>query len=136
MKFKQFVVAGSLLLAAQGAAAEAALDTAKPLVCGATHVVECAVTGECARGTPEAFNLPVLLRIDIPNGVAESARAGGEKRKSTIANVTEAEGVTLLQGVDGAHAWSGRIDESTGGMTVVLAADGLGFVVFGTCASL
>jgi len=136
MKCKQLVVAGSLLLAAQGATAEAALDTSKPLVCGATHVVECAAMGECARGAPEAFNLPVLLRIDIPNGVAESARAGGEKRKSAIASVTDADGVTVLQGVDGAHAWSGRIDRSTGGMTVVLAGDGLGYLVFGTCASL
>jgi hypothetical protein len=129
-------VAGSLVLAAQGTAAEAALDTSKPLVCGATHVLECSAMDECARGTPEAFNLPVLLRIDIPNKVAESARAGGEKRKSTIASVTEAEGLTVLQGVDGAHGWSSRIDRSTGRMTVVLAADGLGFVVFGTCASL
>jgi len=136
MKCKQLVVAGSLVLAARGVAAEAALDTSKPLVCGATHVVECAAMGECTRGTPEAFNLPVLLRIDIANKVAESARAGGEKRLSAIATVTEAEGVTVLQGVDGAHAWSSRIDRSTGGMTVVLAADGLGFVVFGTCASL
>jgi hypothetical protein len=136
MKCKQLLVAGSLLLAAHGAAAEAALDTSKPLVCGATHVVECTALGECARGAPEAFNLPVLLRIDIPNKVVGSARAGGEKRKSAIASVTEADGVTALQGVDGAHAWSSRIDRSTGGMTVVLAGDGLGYLVFGTCASL
>ena len=136
MKCKQLVVAGSLVLAAWGVAAEAALDTSKPLVCAATQVVECAAMGECARATAEAFNLPVLLRIDIPSKVAESARAGGEKRSSAIASVAEAEGVTLLQGVDGAHAWSSRIDRSTGGMTVVLAADGLGFVVFGTCANL
>ena len=136
MNYKQLSVAGSLVLAAQGALAEAALDTSKPLVCGATHVVECAAMGECTRGTPEAFNLPVLFRIDTPNKVAESARAGGEKRMSAIASVTETEGVTLLQGVDGAHAWSSRIDRSSGGMTVVLAAEGLGYVVFGTCASL
>jgi hypothetical protein len=136
MKCKQLVVAGSLLLAAQGVAAEAALDTSKPLVCAATQVVECAAMGECARATPEAFNLPVLLRIDIPNKVAESARAGGEKRVSAIASVTEAEGVTVLQGVDGADAWSARIDRSTGAMTVVSAAEGLGYLVFGTCASL
>jgi hypothetical protein len=98
--------------------------------------VECAATGECARATPETFNLPVLFWIDTANKVVESARAGGNKRVSMIGGVTEAEGVTVLQGVDGADGWSSTINRSTGQMTVTSAADGLGYVVFGTCASL
>ena len=136
MKCKEILVAGGLLLAAQGVAAEAALDTSKPLVCAATQVVECAIAGDCTRSTPESFNLPVLFWIDIANKVVESARAGGNKRVSMISGVTEAEGVTVLQGADGADGWSSTINRASGRMTVVSAADGIGYVVFGTCASL
>lgn len=135
MKCK-IVLAGSLMLVANGVSAQPALDMSNPLVCAATQVVECGPGSECTRATPEKFNLPVLFKVDIANKVAESARAGGEKRASAITSVTEAGGVTVLQGVDGADAWSTRIDSSTGQMTVVSAADGLGYVVFGTCASL
>jgi len=136
MKCKQLVMAGSLVLAAQGVAADTALDNSKPLVCAATQVVECTPTGECDRGTPETFNLPVLFQIDIASKVVESARAGGNKRVSVISEVTEAGDVTVLQGVDEADGWSSTVNRSTGQMTVVSAADGLGYVVFGTCANL
>jgi hypothetical protein len=136
MKCKQLVMAGSLVLAAQGVAADTALDTSKLLVCAATQVAECTATGECDRATPETFNLPVLFQIDIASKVVESARAGGNKRVSVISGVTEAGHVTVLQGVDEADGWSSTVNRSTGQMTVVSAADGLGYVVFGTCANL
>jgi len=136
MKWKQLGFAGSLVLAAQGVAAEASLDTSKPLVCAATQVVECATTGECARAMPEAFNLPVLFRIDIANKVAESAWAGGEKRVSAISGVTGVEGVSVLQGRDGTAGWSATIDRSSGRMTVVSTRPGIAYTVFGTCATL
>lgn len=136
MKCKKVVMSGSLLLAATGVSAQAALDTSKPLVCAATQVVECATAGDCARATPQTFNLPVLFWIDATNKVVESARASGDKRVSMISAVSEAEGVTVLQGVDGAVGWSATVNRSSGQMTVVSAADGIGYVVFGTCAEL
>ena len=136
MKCSKIIVAGGLLLAAQGGAAEAALDMSKPLVCAATRVGECISEGECAWATPETFNLPVLLRIDIANKVAESARAGGEKRVSAITSATDSDGVSVLQGVDATAAWSTTIVHASGQMTVVSARPGLSYTVFGTCATL
>jgi hypothetical protein len=136
MQCKQFISLGGLMLTAQAALADPILDTSKPLICAATQVVNCAAAGDCTRSTPNAFNLPVLFKVDIANKVAESARAGGEKRVSAIARSTEVAGVTVLQGVDDADAWTTRIDGSTGEMTVTVTADGHGFLVFGTCASL
>ena len=136
MKYTRILMAGSLLLAATGVSAQAVQDTSKPLVCAATQVVECATAGDCTRATPQTFNLPVLFWIDTTNKLVESAQAGGNRRASIISSVTEAEGVTVLQGVDGADGWSGTINQATGQMTVVSAADGIGYMVFGTCASL
>jgi hypothetical protein len=136
MRSKQFLAIGGLVLTAQAAPAETMLDTSKPLICAAIQVVQCGTAGECARAAPDAFNLPVLFKVDIANKVAESARAGGEKRVSAITSSTEVAGVTVLQGVDDSDAWSTRIDVSTGEMTVSVTADGHGYFVFGTCASL
>ena len=136
MKCNKVVMAGSLLCVATGVSAQAALDTSKPMVCAATQVVECGTAGDCARAEPQVFNLPVLFWIDTTNKVVESARAGGNKRVSMISGVTEAEGVTVLQGVDGTDGWSATVNRSSGQMTVVSAADGIGYVVFGTCAEL
>jgi len=136
MKLNKVLMAGSLLLAATGVSAQAVLDMSKPLVCAATQVMECAAVANCARAMPQTFNLPVLFWVDITNKVIESARAGGNRRVSLISGVIEAEGVTVLQGVDGADGWSATVNRSSGQMTVVSAADGLGYVVFGTCAEL
>lgn len=136
MNWKQLVASISLMLAAQGVAAEAADGATKSLICAATQVVGCAATGECVRATPETFNLPVLLKVDIANKVAESARAGGEKRVSAISAVTDVEGVSVLHGNDGTAGWSATIDQSSGQMTVVSARPGIAYTVFGNCATL
>ncbi len=135
IKIMQLLSTSGVLLVAHGVSAQPALDVSKPLICAATQVVECAVTVDCARGTPEAFNLPVLFGIDLANKVAKSARAGGEKRVSAIALVTEADGVSVLHGMDGTTGWSATIDQSSGQMTVVSARPGVSHTVFGTCAT-
>jgi hypothetical protein len=136
MRCKQFIVIGGLLLTAQAAPAEPLLDASKPLICAAAEVVNCSAAGDCTRSTPDAFNLPVLFKIDIPNKVAESARVGGEKRVSVIASSTQVAAVTVLQGVDDADAWTTRIDGSTGQMMVAVTSEGHGFLVFGTCINM
>jgi len=136
MQRKQFIALGGLILTAHAALADPILDTSMPLICAATEVVNCSAAGECARSTPDAFNLPVLFKIDIANKVAESARVGGEKRVSTIASSTKVAAVTVLQGVDDADAWTTRIDGATGQMMVAVTSEGHGFLVFGTCINL
>ncbi|MGD9409397.1 MAG: hypothetical protein PVF12_05395 [Thiohalocapsa sp.] len=136
MRCKQFIVIGGLMLTAQTAPANPALDTSNPLICAATQVVNCTAAGDCTRSTPDTFNLPVLFKVNIANKVVESARVGGEKRISAIAESTEVAGVTVLQRVDDADAWTTRIDVSSGEMTVAVTTEGHAFPVFGTCASL
>ena len=136
MKSKQILLAGGVLLAAQAASAEPTLDMSDTLVCAVTEVVGCALAGDCERATPATFNLPVLIRVDIPNMVAESVRAGDEKRASAITAVTDAQGVSVLHGVDETVGWSATIDQASGQMLVVSAHPGIGYTIFGTCANL
>jgi len=136
MKLKQWITAGSMFVAANAVSAQPALNANQPMICAATMVVECVRNGECTLGTPEAFNLPVLLKIDLSKKVIEQARQGGEKRTSTIGNASGVEGVHLLSGTDGTAGWSMTIDHATGQMTVAAARTGLSHAIYGSCVNL
>jgi hypothetical protein len=77
MQRKQFIALGGLILTAHAALADPILDTSMPLICAATEVVNCSAAGDCTRSTPDAFNLPVLFKIDIPNKVANRRASAG-----------------------------------------------------------
>jgi len=108
----------------------------KGLICAATEVVGCTASADCVRDTPDDFNLPVMFRIDLEKKTVESIRAGGEQRASAIGSVTQGEGFSILQGVDGGAGWSVVIDKTSGRMTVSSAHAGIAYSVFGTCVTL
>lgn len=121
------------LLAASTLTAAAALDGSVPLLCAVTGTVSCDSQGECVDGPAEAVNLPVFLKIDVPNKVAQSVRAGGEQRTSEILSIHQQEGSLVLLGVDQGAGWSTTIGESDGRLTLSVSGAGLGYLAFGAC---
>jgi hypothetical protein len=136
MKSKQLLMASSVLLAPHIAFGGSPLDMSGPVICAVTEIVGCEMSGDCVRSKAETFNLPVLLRVDIANKVAESARSGDEKRVSVITGATDVDGVSVLHGVDGIVGWSATIDRVSGEMIVVSAHPNISYTAFGTCATL
>ena len=104
-------------------------DSSKPLVCAIVEVLDCGLQDQCNRVNPEFVNLPDIFRVDIKK--KEMAGAG---RTTKIQHVTHEEGNLLLQGTSGTgRAWSLMLSESTGKFTGAVAANGFGFLVFGSC---
>ena len=101
MKFRKLYGFCVALLGAQGAFATE-IDTSGSIICAAIEVVACTATEGCASDTPDKFNLPVLLKIDAGNKSVESVRVGGAMRASPISTVADADGISVLQGIDGA----------------------------------
>ena len=124
---------GAALLAASTLTAAAALDGSVPLLCAVTGTVSCDSQGECVDGPAEAVNLPVFLKIDVPNKVAQSVRAGGEQRTSEILSTHQEEGSLVLLGVDQGAGWSTTIGESDGRLTLSVSGAGIGYLAFGAC---
>lgn len=131
IKHLKHILVSSLwyLTATTGMAAE--FDGSKPLICTATEVADCALFDGCQRASPQTVNLPRFLRIDLHNKEIK-----GEGRTTTIRNVSEAEGLMIMQGVQGDRAWNILLSKETGEITGTVAGDGFGFVVFGACATL
>jgi hypothetical protein len=119
-----------------GTAMAAGLDGTAPIICATTQTFDCAAAGDCISDSPDAINLPRLLRLDFVAKKALTKRPDGAERVAEIGALTIQEGELVLQGVQAGHGWTMAISRGTGAMSLTIAGDGSGFVVFGTCTAL
>ncbi len=126
---------GAALLGASMSVTAAGFDGSVPILCAVTDTVSCDSKGECVEGSAEAVNLPVFLKIDVANKTAQSVREGGEQRTSQILGVHEEADALVLLGVEDNGGWSAAIGESSGKLTLTVAEEGMGYIVFGACTA-
>ncbi len=133
MKPMMKLLFGSALLSASTVATAAVFDGSAPLLCAVTGTVSCDAQGSCIEGPAEVVNLPVFLKIDVSNKIAQSVRAGGEERTSPILSVHEEGGSLVLLGAEHGAGWSAAIGQDDGKLTLAVSGDEGGFIVFGAC---
>jgi hypothetical protein len=119
-----------------GAAMAAGFDGTAPVVCATTQTFDCAAGGDCIADSPDAINLPRLLRLDFAAKKALTKLPDDAERVAEIGALTIQDGELVLQGVQAGHGWTMEISRGTGAMSLTIAGDGSGFVVFGTCTAL
>lgn len=133
MKNTMTLISGIALLIASTTMAAAALDGSAPVLCAVTSTVSCDAQGDCIEGPAGAVNLPVFLKIDVQNKVAQSVRVGGEQRTSEILSMRKEDGSLVLLGVDQGAGWSMTIGESGGQSILSVSSAGVGYIAFGAC---
>ena len=134
MKMVTKLLVGAAFTGASLSTMAAALDGSVPLLCAVTGTVSCDAQRDCIEGPAEAVNLPVFLKIDVPNKVAQSVRFGGEERTSESLSMHKEDGSLVLIGVDQGAGWSTAIGGSDGKFTLsVSGAAGIGYIAFGAC---
>lgn len=126
-------LAGCALSGASMVTTAALLDGSAPLLCAVTSTVSCDTQRNCIEGPADAVNLPVFLKIDVANNVAEGIKAGGEKRTSKILTAEQADDSLVLLGADQGMGWSASIDQTAGKMTLSVSGAAVGYLAFGTC---
>ena len=122
-----------LLFALVGVSLADDFDGSEKLRCVPTDATECSGAGECKRVTVEEINIPRWITVDVKKKKIGGMDSDGEKETTAIENVRSAEGNTILQGAESGRAWSMVIDQVTGDMTIAIAGDETGFVLFGVC---
>jgi hypothetical protein len=122
-----------LLVAPLGVSLAADFDGSKKLRCVPTDASECSGAGECKRVTVEEINIPKWITVDAKKKKLSGMDSDGEEESTAIESVKVNDGQTILQGAEGGRAWSMVIDQMTGDMTVAIAGDETGFVLFGVC---
>lgn len=110
-------------------------DGSKPLVCAAIFSAECnAGEQECITGAPWMINIPVFMKVDFDAKKVTTTKQHENTRTSTISHVGKLDaGHTAIQGVDSTFLWSMVITEETGSMTLSIAGEDTGYLVFGAC---
>jgi hypothetical protein len=122
-----------LLVAPLGVSLAADFDGSKKLRCVPTDASECSGAGECKRVTVEEINIPKWITVDAKKKKLSGTDSDGEEESTAIDSVNVIDGQTILQGAEGGRAWSMVIDQMTGDMTIAIAGDETGFVLFGVC---
>jgi len=112
------------------------LNGATALVCSSNETFDCASARECIADSPEAINIPRLIRLDLNAKKAFTKRLSGEENVAPISAQQVMNGRLILQGAQNGFGWSMAISEGTGAMSLAIAGDGAGVVVFGTCMGL
>ena len=130
-KFTALVVV--LFFAPLGVSLAADFDGSEKLRCVPTDATECSGAGECKRVTVEEINIPRWIYVDFKKKKLSGTDSDGEDETTAIENVRVNDGQTILQGAEGGRAWSIVIDQTTGDMTIAIAGDETGFVLFGVC---
>ncbi len=103
-----------------------------PLVCSLAQAIECASDLSC--GEPEYLATPPsFIYVDL-DAMAVTLLAPEERRGDVtrITGMEQREDRVLLTGIEGDRSWSVMILDD-GSMSLTVAAEESGFVVFGQC---
>ena len=134
LRGRPLALALGVLLSAPGLAVASDFDGSHTLLCAPTDAVQCEGAGECERKEVEVLNMAKFLTVDFKKKKLRGTVEGGsEEETSAIQMVQKLEGVTLVQGAENGRGWSLVVDKGTGDMTLAIAGDDLGFVLFGVC---
>lgn len=106
-----------------------------PLLCAPGEEIQCENNGECTRGTIQGARLPRFIRVDFATQQLSGVVEGG-KVVTAIKNRQQLDGILILQGAENGRGWSMTINEKSSEMTLTVAGDQVGFVVFGACMRL
>ena len=77
--------------------------------------------------------LPRFMEIDFDKKEISEVGDAQDERRTAIQNVTQGEGVLILQGAQNGRGWSLTITEANGDAVATIADPVSGFVLFGAC---
>ena len=112
------------------------LDGTAPVVCATSDTFDCEPSRRCIEDSPEAVNIPRLIRLDLSAKKAFTKGMSGEERVADIGSQAAQDGELMLQGIQNGFGWTMSIAQDSGAMALTIVGKGAGFVVFGTCTPL
>ena len=136
MRQLKYLAVAMLILVPSGAALADDLTGATALLCAPDHMTLCASNEECTSDPPEELNIPNFIQVDLEGKTLSTTKASGENRVTPIKHVERGDGLIIFQGIENGRAFSWVIDEATGTVSVAVAVEHAGVVVFGACTPM
>jgi hypothetical protein len=114
-----------------------AMTGSNAFVCTGLSAARCQLdTGTCEVKAPWDLNLPDFLKLDLAAKRTGTTEASGHERYTTFRTMERANGLIVLQGVDGERAFSWMITEATGEGTMTISSPAAGLTVFTVCTPI
>ena len=130
-----WIAVGALTSSPAGLADE--LIGSSSLLCHGLSAARCEFeTGMCSVKLPWQLNLPDFLKVDLDAKRTETTAASGQQRQTPIRTVERANGLIVLQGIEGERAFSWLITEATGEGTMTMSSPAAGLTVFTVCTPI
>ena len=120
------------LMACSVAQADDVTDTDR-ILCSTSTIMLCVEDGLCFQISILDSDAPQFLVIDTKKKVVSTTEASGEKRETSVPNMSRDGGRVFLQGVENNRAFSILIEEDSGRFSAAIARDGITNSVFGAC---
>jgi hypothetical protein len=106
----------------------AAEDT---ITCALSRAYDCFPDEGCKEWSIDEMALPRFVRIDLKAKTITSLDKE-IPQNSKISSIERLEGLTVMHGTE-LRGWSISLGEESRNLTLSVAGDGEGFIVFGTC---
>ena len=137
MRSRYCVLGLVLILAVPGLTVQADdLTGSTAFLCAAVQATQCFEGGECGIEIPWNLNMPAFVEIDLEAKMLSTTEASGLNRKTPIEHLSRADGIIFLQGYELGKGFTFVISEQTGQVTVAIATENSGVIVFGSCTPL
>jgi hypothetical protein len=100
-------------------------------MCATVEALDCEAGAACFKGRPSELGAPAFMRIDL-----ENMTIAGSQRTTPIVSMEKRPDSLLLQGAEGAFAWTLVVGTNDGTMAATLVNREGAFVLFGSCTAL
>jgi hypothetical protein len=111
------------------------LGDAERLLCASSRVARCDAS-DCELGSPQKWNIPSFVTVDLAKKTLSTTAASTAQRHSPIAYISRDQDSIFLQGTENGRSFSIVIDKATGHASIAIAADGFTVSVFGECTPI
>lgn len=105
-------------------------DGSVPMLCSVGTVIECSRRGECERSTAEEAQVPLFVRVSVPERLLSTIDGS---RTSPITAVQRVNGRLMLQGTQNERVWGLVIEEQTGLLLATVGEHDGAIVISGAC---
>jgi hypothetical protein len=106
-------------------------DGSRDLLCVPRDVADCDMAASCERVSAVMADVPAFIKVEFKKKQITSV--SGPVRTTPIENLSQRDGLTILQGAQTGRAWSIVIDQVTGLLSASIADNEGAFAIFGAC---
>ena len=109
---------------------------AQKILCTTVEATECYAEQGCSPGSPEEWNIPRFVEIDLEKKIMSTTEASGQRRVSPMRHLERIGERIFIQGIEDSRAFSIVLDQDSGTASAAIALERHVVATFAYCTPL